>query len=279
MRLFKLINATGAEFDLTRPDAFLKDPTGLGKGSEITVARVGDSYIVTDEKDEVPAPSGTMMFLDYATYDEFIAFCVVGGLVLGYKPLDTWLYLDCYIKIAKSEIDRDTRAMACDIDFEAVSGWYQRVTEYKANVNEDGGKWYKDQGSVVYGYTYPYTYTQGQNGTIAITGITVPSYCRLHILGPAVNPAWSLYQNDALVASGKCNVTVAAGNKLVIDSDPPNMELALYSLTNDFLANEYQNSDFSTERFLQLPVGDSRLYFSHDGPGLVDAYVEVKKRV
>ena len=88
-----------------------------------------------------------------------------------------------------------------------------------------------------------------------------------------------MYQNDKLVAAGKCNVTVAAGNKLVINSDPPNMELALYSLTNTFLANEYQNSDFSTERFLQRPVGDSKLYFLHDGGGLVDAYVEVKKRV
>lgn len=279
MRQFKLINATGAEFDMMRRDAWLYDPDGFGTGLDISLSQVGDSYIVTDVRPKMPAPSGTMIFKDYPQYYEFLSFIRSYPLLLAYKPLDRWLYLPVYVSTNLSEIGEDAKVLKCPLDFSPIGEWYESVTEYKANVNEDGGKWYKDQGGGVYGYTYPYTYTQGQNGTIAITGITVPSYCRLHILGPAVNPAWSLYQNDALVASGKCNVTVASGNKLVIDSDPPNMELALYSLTNTFLANEYQDSDFSTERFLRFPVGDSRLYFLHDGPGLVDAYVEVKKRV
>ena len=38
----------------------------------------------------------------------------------------------------------------------------------------------------------------------------------------------------------------------------------------------YQDSDFSKERFIVLPVGESILSFAHDGVGVIVAFVEVK---
>ena len=39
----------------------------------------------------------------------------------------------------------------------------------------------------------------------------------------------------------------------------------------------YQDSDFSTARFVILPVGESTLTFSHDGTGVIDAFAEVER--
>lgn len=496
MREFKLINATGAAFDLMRTDAFFHAPEGLGVANDLSISRVGDSYLVTDSRDAQPKPSGEMVFKGYAQYDEFLAFCRVGGLVLGYKPLDTWLYLDCWADISKGEISRDNNRLVCGVSFTGVSNWYAKAVEYKANVDTGVGKVYgyhedtaacsaasaltldaakangitalrvnglitqagtgtatpanvraisgvaasatvggtaysvstgalytgdyadlvsgavHRAGAVVdlgtltwtaangkflakasanpvlaagavpssltvpsgavcsalscvpwsvvnggtvnytvafyggssggvfacdtdcatadafraamsgvwlwfplatatdtagtgnaiinaagdvtisaggamnvtytrarYGYQYSYTYSSSETGTIAVDGIVVPSYCRVHIFGPCTNPVWSLYQNDALVAKGKCNVTIPAGYKLVIDSDPASMELAEYTSGNVFASDEYQNSDFSTARFITLPSGDSKFYFSQDDEAILSAYVEVKKRV
>jgi len=50
VRQFKLINALGAEYDMTRPDALLHAPDGLGWGTEATVNRLGMTYIGINEK-------------------------------------------------------------------------------------------------------------------------------------------------------------------------------------------------------------------------------------
>lgn len=271
MRLFKLINSTGAEFDLMRTDAFFHDPDGLGVSNDLSVSRVGDSYFVTDSKDAQPKPSGEMVFSGYAQYDEFLAFCRVGGLVLGYKPLDTWLYLDCWVDISKGEISMDNNRLVCGISITGVSNWYAKVVEYKTNLDTGAGK--------VYPYAYPYTYSSSETGTVAVTGLTMPSCCKIHIFGPAVNPAWSLYQNGTLVSKGRCIITLETGYKLVIDSDPVSMELAEYTIDNRFVSDEYQHSDFTTERFITLPAGDSELRFTQDDLTVLNAYVEVKKRV
>lgn len=271
MRTFKLTNGKGTVFDLMRTDAFFHAPIGLGVSNELSVSRVGDSYFVTDSKDAQPKPSGEMVFAGYAQYDEFLAFCRVGGLVLGYKPLDTWLYLDCWVDISKGEISRENNCLVCSVTFTGVSNWYAKVVEYKANLDAGAGK--------VYPYTYLYEYSSSETGTVAVTGLTIPSYCKIHIFGPAVNPVWSLYQNGTLVSKGRCTITLDAGYKLVIDSNPVSMELAEYTIDNRFVSDEYQHSDFTTERFITLPAGASELRFTQDDLTVLNAYVEVNKRV
>ena len=57
------------------------------------------------------------------------------------------------------------------------------------------------------------------------------------------------------------------------------MEIAEYTVNNEFIADRYENSDFETDRLVQVPAGKSRFSFTHEGSGLVTAFVEVKKLV
>lgn len=270
MRQFNLTNANGQVFDLMRKDAFFNTPEGLGWGVTDTIMQVDKAYIVTESVPNTPAPAGEMLFAGYEQYNEFLAFAQCGGLVLGYKPLDTWLYLDVSLVISKGEISPSTRRLHCDIDFTAHSDWYERLVAYQAQASE-GGK--------TYGYKYPYTYTSSAAGTVEIQNGNLESYPRITIFGPVQNPTWALYQNGNRLQTGTMDITIPTGNKLVIDADPASMEIAEYTNGGALVANRYGNSDFTTARIFMLPPGPCSMVFTQEGVGTVDAYVEVRKRV
>lgn len=271
MRQFKLLNAIGQTFDLMRKDAYFNAPAGLGWGVESTVMSVGDSYVVTDRKPEKPAPSGEMVFAGYAQYNEFMAFVQVGGLVLAYKPLDVWRYLDVDLSIDKGEIQTSSRRLICSVVFTASSQWYEQIKAYQAQASEGDGK--------VYSYKYPYRYRNAIEGAISIPNGPLSSYPKITIFGPAETPKWALYQYGVRLATGAVNITIPDGNKLVVDMHPATMEIAEYTNNGKFVANRYQNSDFATERIFELPAGDCQIVFTQEGIGTVKAFVEVRKRV
>jgi len=136
VRQFKLINALGAEYDMTRPDALLHAPDGLGWGTEATVNRLGMTYIGINEKEIHQSPSGEMVFRTYEEYGRFLSFCQQGGLVLCYKPLDTWYYCECLISIQKSEIQWENNHLICPVQFTLLSYWYERVVAQTAEPPE-----------------------------------------------------------------------------------------------------------------------------------------------
>ena len=271
MRQFKLMNANGQTFDLMRKNAFLHAPAGLGWGIEAEIMAVGETYVVTNRKPQQPAPSGEMVFAGYAQYDEFMAFAQVGGLVLAYKPHDTWQYLDVDLSIERGEIDAQKKLLVCPVSFTASSQWYEQIKAYQAQQEQGGGK--------VYPYAYPYTYKSVMDGAVEIPNGNLSSYPKLTIFGPVDTPAWALYQYGKRIASGAVNVSIPQGNKLVVNMHPATMEIAEYTDDGEFVADRYQNSDFTTERIFELPPGDCRIVFTQNGIGDVRAFVEVRKRV
>lgn len=270
VRQFKMLNAYGQEYDMTRPEALFYQPKGLGWGEEATVMDVGDSYVKTDVKPKKPAPSGSMVFRTYQEYQTFLEFMQVGGLSLCYKPIDVWYYLDVVPSIDKDEIDWQNNHLVCPMTFTSLSGWYEKLKAYQAQ-GAGGGK--------TYSYTYPYTYTSSAPGTVDIPNGNLPSYPKITIFGPVTNPFWALYQGATRLQTGRMNITVPDGNKLVIDSHPATMEIAEYTRGGQFIANRYGDSDFTTARLFMLPAGQCSVVFTQDGVGVVDAFVEVKKRV
>lgn len=270
VRQFNLTNANGQVFDLMRKDAFLYKPDGLGWGEDTTVMAVGDSYVKTNTEPEKPAPSGQMVFAGYKQYNEFLAFVQVGGLTLGYSTLGKWIYLDVSLSISKGEIDEKSMRLLCDVNFTSLSGWYEKLKSYQAQ-GAGGGK--------TYSYTYPYAYTSSAPGTVDIPNGNLPSYPKITIFGPVTNPFWALYQGATRLQTGRLKLTVPDGNKLVIDSHPATMEIAEYTRGGQFIANRYGDSDFTTTRLFMLPAGQCSVVFTQDGVGVVDAFVEVKKRV
>lgn len=252
VRQFKLINQNGAEFGLNQPGvAYLYDPAGLGWGYETAYVDVGDAYIPTETKYNHPAPSGMILFGGYSDYDTFLAFIQVGGLTLAYKPLQTWLYLDVSITIGKTEINHETGRLHCDVAFSGLSYWYKADQVYTA-----------------------------ASGTAVLGALNMPSYCKISIEGPAVNPSWTLLDNDGnQVASGKVNITVASGETLVVNSRPRLMDIAVYD-SSDARTSAYADSDFSTERFIQIPAGSAcSMTFADDGGSMGSCTVEVYERV
>ena len=136
VRQFKLINALGREYDMTRPDALLHAPNGLGWGTERTVNRLGMTYIGINEKEIHQSPSGEMVFRTYEEYGSFLSFCQQGGLVLCYKPLETWYYCECLISIQKSEIQWENNHLICPVQFTLLSYWYEKVVAQTAEPAE-----------------------------------------------------------------------------------------------------------------------------------------------
>lgn len=270
VRQFKMLNANGQEYDMTRPEALFYKPDGLGWGEDASVEAVGLSYVLTEKKPQKPNPKGSMVFRNYQEYQVFLEFLQVGGLVLCYKPIDTWYYLDVTATIGKSEIDDKTRHLECPMTFSATSGWYKKVVAYQAQ-GSGAGK--------TYSYTYPYTYTSSAAGSVDIPNGNLPSYPKITIFGPVTNPFWALYQNGNRLETGRVNATIPDGHKLVIDCHPATMEIAEYTNIGEFVANRYADSDFTTARLFMLPAGPCSVVFTQDGTGVADAFVEVKARV
>ena len=272
VRQFKFLNRTGNEYDATRPEALFWEPEGLGWGRTPTVERVGDSYVTTEIQEDMPTPTGTMVFRDYQEYEAFLSFIQRGGLTFCYKPLKAWRYLDCYITVGKSEIEYSNGHLLCPVQIHATSGWYERVELYEVGESGDGdGKRYP--------YRYPYRYQEGAAGSIEIENGELQSYMKITIFGPCLNPFYALYKDGDRTKTGKINIDLQAGKKLVIDNRPQTMEIAEYTSAGDYVANRYANSDFTTERLFALPPGKSRIVFRQDGGGPVNAFVEVRKRV
>lgn len=270
VRQFKMINANGQEYDMTRPEALFYSPTGLGWGEDATVQEVGDAYILTQRKPKKPAPGGSMVFRTYAEYQNFLNFLQVGGLVLCYKPINTWYYLDVVASIDKSEINHEDDHLTCPMTFTATSSWYEKLVAYQAQ-SSGGGK--------TYSYTYPYTYTSSAAGTVEIPNGNLASYPRITIFGPVDTPTWALYQGGTRLETGRVNLEVPTGHKLIVDANPSTMEIAEYTNDGVFVANRYADSDFTTARLFMLPAGPCSVVFTQEGVGVVSAFVEVRKRV
>ena len=271
VRQFKLINARGEEYDMTRPEALFHDPQGLGWGIEVETVATGHAQIVVETVPEQPKPQGEMVFRDYAEYERFLDHIQIGGLVLAYKPLDRWRYLDVVASLDKGEIEYKTRHLVCRLRFEGLGQWYEQLQLFRSVSDESIGKRYD--------YSYNYTYADAQSGRIAVKNGNLTSYFRLIIIGPAVNPAWMLYQAGERKASGRMLMNLPAGHKLVIDSNPATMEIAEYTIAGDFIADRYDLSDFSTSRLFELPAGECSMALAQDGNGTVNAWLEVRSRV
>lgn len=271
MRKFKIKNSLGAEFDLMRKDAFFHSPDGLGISYTTGTMNAGEGvFIETSRIEDQHFPTGEMVFQGYEQYNEFARFMESDGLVLCYSPMGSWQYMDIKLgSLGKSEIDASTRRLICPINFIGLTGWYAANVIYHTSSEQDGGK--------IYPYTYPYTYVDESSGTITIlnTG-SRNATCRINILGGVINPAWSLIKSGTVVATGKVDVTIDNGNKLVVDSNANQGEIAEYTVSNQYIQNLYQDSDFSTQRFIYAPPGESTLQFTHEGSAAIDAFVEVR---
>jgi hypothetical protein len=267
VRQFKLINANGQEFDLMDKTTFFQSPSGLGFENDLEYINAGYSFIETDSELSQKTISGEIAFLGYDKYSKFIRFCNASPLTFCYKPSAKWYYIKCKLeKIGKTELK--VKRLMCPVDFVCIGTWYESVTVTKTELDESIGK--------IYDYAYNYTYAETTAGSTVINNTgDIPSPCKIHIKGPITNPSWALIKDGINIMSGKVFATIPDGNKIIINSSPEAMEISEYTNDGVFVGNLYGSSDFSTERFIIIPAGESTLTFTHEGAGVIDAFVEV----
>lgn len=309
VRQFGLKNAKSGDddmYDLMDLNHMFMSPKGLGWGEESTTMRIGQTFLETDRNPQQPKPSGEMWFSTYEYYEEFIQFCQVGGLVLCYKPSESisWRYLEVSIQISKTEIDHDTGYLTCDTNFTGLSRWYEavQVADTRGEVDEDAKIYAEHEGEddayyykysldesrtdpvapydsdVTAGGYYHYIYNSEFSGTITLDIGEIESYFRLTIYGPCTNPYYTLYVNGLPTKSGKINLELFAGQKLIIDTHPATMEISKYNVNDEFLEDCYGYSDFTTERIFMIPPGESYITIAAQDSS-PSAWIEVKKIV
>ena len=270
MRKFKLINAIGAEWDLMQKDGWLYAPNNLGFNRTFSTLRVGYDYLISEEFLDEKYPSGEMIFLTYQQFQNFVSFVTNDDpMYLYYSTNGVWYRCRCKVaSLSKSEMQQPG-LLQCPITFQCLTTWSELVSISQSSVDTNAGK--------IYNYTYPYTYADTTIAVATINNGALTSPCKLHLFGPVENPSWALIQNGENILTGKVNVTIPDGNKLVVNANPSEMEIAEYTIQNVYVADRYQDSDFSTARFVYAPPGQSTLSATNESGGDMQVAVELER--
>lgn len=272
MRTFALINNDGLRYELTEKKvSFLHSVDGLGYQREIEFQRIGEHFSLVDDHLSQGVISGSVKFWQpgaYEQYFKFSQFCQNKPLKLAYSPNNgITFYRDGYVsKITKSE--SNSNVLSASIEFKAITPWYKVVSAYNSG-EITGGK--------VYNYVYDYQYSEGVLQTVIINSDSYEnSPAKITIYGPLVNPSWSHYLNNKLVATGKVNGTIEKNNKLVIDTTTIPYTIRQYDMSDNLISDMYQLSDFSTYRFMMLGYGENIISVTQEGTGVIKLSVEAK---
>lgn len=285
MRTFSLIDKDGTSYIITVKDkAFFYGITGLGYEEETAFLRIKERFSLVSKKLTQQKIVGTVKFWQSgaeAEYFNFAQFCQNGPLRLRYAPKsgrrakssfehgyveNRTLFLpyenvtyetyfrDGYItKIERS--DGVGNCLEAVIEFTAETPWYKRIVEYNYGGQSIDGK--------KYDYTYSYHYSNSANNEVTIESDSwQQSPSKIIILGPVTDPIWRQYLNDELVTTGKINGSVLSGHRLVIDTTTIPYSILEYNSSGQVVADLYQSSDFSTDRFVRLGHGKNRITVS-----------------
>lgn len=266
MRKIRLQNASGAWLDLTSAPAefFLHDLTGFGFETESEFQRIGEQYLLIDRVHTQWTPGGILSVGGYANYLRFAKFIQDAPLTLEYSAEGTYS-VQCYVKsIEKSEITEGGR-LECPITFECIGRIAKKVF-YRADYDGLSGKGYP--------YSYPFRYDSGATGKFEIESDSmIESPVTITFIGPVLNPTWVHYRNSKACCSGRVNCSIPEGHRLVISNVGKYVIKETDNLGN-LIADRYQDSDFSTRRFVELGHGMNVINFTHDGPNNVNIIVE-----
>lgn len=270
-RQFRLINSVGEEYDLCDLAHVFYAPDGLGFSRNISTMQVGDAFAPVENKLAQQVIKGEMRFKSYALYSEFKEFISSGNLTLAYQPkgLQTWYYRNVEVqRLDKSEIDRTAHRLICPIDFLCFSQWYEKDNA-KKTIDLTGE-------NTVFPLVFPWVFCDAEKNELLLVNERIsPAPCKIIISGPCVNPAWTLRQDGRTIASGAMTMSIATGEKLIVDANIESMRIVKETSAGE--VNMYQHSDFSTERFIYAPTGESKLKFTHSNTSALNITVEVRQ--
>lgn len=260
--IFSATNAQNVTYDLMDLHvAALFDQAGLGYEENTSFTQIGNFWLPKSTSLKQPEITGTMMFIgedSYKKYFDFVRWSRYAPIQIKCVNDAGTFYIDTkVVQIEKAETAHNITGMTCKIVFSALGLWYDNKSMLLQQTEVDALD--------VYSYTYDFNYgVEPVNYIRVVSDSTQESSAALTIYGYIENPRWSHYVNGELFATGAYAGTVEDGRKLVIDNRTVPYSIAEYNMKNEFLADRYQQCDFSTERFLYIQSGQNVIVVEHD---------------
>lgn len=271
MRTFRLYDNDGNRYNLTSRDhLFFYAIDGLGFEQSAEFQRIEDRFALLESHIEQATIEGTIKFWQPEAelqYFNFAQFCQNQPIMMDYNNnYGTYSRRGIITKIERG--DGDGNELLIKIQFKAQTPWYKEIIEYNPGT-ESGGK--------VYNYSYDYTYLKGGKNTITIDSDSYQSSpVKLVVIGPAINPSWRHYLNGELVTEGKINGIIGPDNRLIVDTTTIPYRIIQVDALGQLVSDLYQQSDFSTYRFVRFGHGRNTVTFSADESNILNVGVEAQ---
>lgn len=271
MRTFRLYDNDGNRYNVTSKDhLFFYKIDGLGFTQEAEFQRIEDRYALLNNHIAQNKITGIIRFWQPQAelqYFNFAQFCQNQPIMMDYNNnYGTYSRRGLITKIERS--DGNGNPLEIKIEFTAETPWFKTISEYNEGTIV-GGK--------VYDYTYDYTYSDSVVNTVSIDSDSYQSSpVRLVIFGEAVNPTWRHYLNNVLVSTGKVNGTVLANHRLIIDTTTIPYGIKQVDALGNLISDMYQQSDFSTSRFVRFGHGRNTVTFGADNTNVLNVGVEAE---
>lgn len=271
MRTFRLYDNDGNRYNLTSRDhLFFYAIDGLGFDQSAEFQRIEDRFALLESHIEQATIEGTIKFWQPEAelqYFNFAQFCQNQPIMMDYNNnYGTYSRRGIITKIERG--DGDGNELLIKIQFKAQTPWFKEIIEYNPGT-ESGGK--------VYNYSYDYTYLKGGKNTITIDSDSYQSSpVKLVVIGPAINPSWRHYLNGELVTEGKINGIIGPDNRLIVDTTTIPYRIIQVDALGQLVSDLYQQSDFSTYRFVRFGHGRNTVTFSADESNVLNVGVEAQ---
>ncbi len=271
MRTFTLIDKDGNTYDITaKYDLFFYGIDGLGFTQTSKFQRIEDRYALLEKYTAQGKIKGTIKFWQpgaESKYFAFAQFCQNEPIRMVYNPGHGTYYRNGIVtKIDRSDGLGD--ALEITLEFSAQTPWYKVISQYN-----DG----QVQGGKVYDYTFDYQYSSAVVNTVSIDSDSYQSSpAKLIIYGPASNPSWRHYLNNVLQTSGKINGNVLPNHKLIIDTTTIPYSIKQFDMLGNEISDMYQQSDFSTDRFIRLGKGRNTVAVQADNTNKLNVGIEAQ---
>lgn len=271
MRTFRLYDFDGNRYNLTSKNhLFFYAVDGLGFEKKSQFQRIEDRFALLDDYIDQGKIVGTIKFWQpdaELQYFNFAQFCQNQPIMMDYNNnYGTYSRRGIITSIKRS--DGKGTPLEIEIEFSAATPWFKTISKYNEGTIT-GGK--------VYDYTYDYTYSESVINTVSIDSDSYQSSpVRLVIFGEAVNPSWRHYINNVLVSSGKINGTVLDNHRLIIDTTTIPYSIKQFDMLGNVVSDMYQQSDFSTKRFVRFGHGTNTVTFSADNVNILNVRVEAE---
>lgn len=270
VREFWLGNSKGNIFKLTGRSnpVFFHEPSGLGMSMSFDTHKIGTTEVVDDITYNLEPIQGELIFHagtpegTYQEYSNFMRFIRHQPLTFYYRPPNTKESYNTQIrveKIEKKEIDKDTMALRCPIQFRRENLWRKTDATILELENKSTG------GGKSYPLVRPSKNFYGQN-SLANIPINNNSFCdtpfMIEVIGTCSNLQFGLYDEENELY-GICKI-LGTYEYISINSDDLDEEIILIDGEN-VVSNPFNMQDLSIAEdgvvmtFLKFKPGKSIL--------------------